>query len=277
MTRKAAFKVFVLLFLALVVLGVGAAFLLQGCARSSNHAPEAPGSIDLNSDTPWGYPHAGKLLHKVAFTIGYDPQKREPLWVAYHVDRENVGLRGLTKRQFVPDPELPPDESATDRDYRGSGYDRGHMAPFASVRRPNDPRPECESCYFSNICPQSPGLNRVTWAHLEKRVRDWAVRYGRVWVIVGPVFGPGSDWTRSGRVAVPTAFYMVIIRQDQDGLKALAFEMGQSVHDPSEHFERFLTSVGAVERETGLDFLTTLPDEVRKQLETFTPRDVWPN
>lgn len=240
---------------------VCACVLLSSCAQ---WAPEGP----RDENAPWGMPKASRILHRIAFVVGYDPAKRQPAWVAYRVDKENVGLKGLTKRKFVPDPDLPLEESAWDEDYRGSGYDRGHMAPFASVRRPGDPRPEVESCFFSNICPQRPTLNRGSWAGLEAQVRKWAVQYGQVWVMVGPEFGPSPGKVPSGRVAIPEAFFMVIARMTEDGPKVLAFVMAQGVNAPKGSFDAYLVSVREVERATGLDFFSALPQEVQDRLET---------
>ena len=240
--------------------------LLFSCAPTPSGRIDPSGSKDDNS--PWGIPKAPRILHRVACTIGYDPARREPLWVCYRVDKENVGLKGLTKRKFVPDPELSREDSAWDEDYRGSGFDRGHMAPFASVRRPSDSRPEVESCYFSNICPQRPNLNRGSWAGLEARIRRWAVQHGRVYVMVGPEFGPNPSKVPSGRVAIPEAFFMVVARMADDGPRVLAFVMAQDVNDPKGSFEPYLVSVREVEKATGLDFFSALPRAVQDRLET---------
>jgi DNA/RNA endonuclease G (NUC1) len=84
----------------------------------------------VDEDAPWGLPKDGTsicILHRTAFTIGHDGAKRQPLWVAYNIKSEYVGLPALGKRKFVPDPELPAEESAVDSDYRNSGYERGHI------------------------------------------------------------------------------------------------------------------------------------------------------
>ena len=40
-----------------------------------------------------------------------------------------------TKRRdnFVADPSVPKEYSASLKDYKKSGYDRGHLAPYASM------------------------------------------------------------------------------------------------------------------------------------------------
>ena len=63
------------------------------------------------------------------------------------------------------------------------------------------------------------------WAELEALVRVWAQKFDEVWVIAGPVFGRSPKRTHTGRVAVPRAFYKIIIRKDGDSVKTLAFKI----------------------------------------------------
>ena len=36
--------------------------------------------------------------------------------------------------------------------------------------------------YMSNICPQNPNLNRGDWNDLEEKSRQWAKKYGAVYI-----------------------------------------------------------------------------------------------
>lgn len=56
-------------------------------------------------------------------------------------------------------------ESAALSDYRGSGYDRGHLAPAADMKWA--PAAMSESFLMSNMSPQDPGFNRGIWKKLE--------------------------------------------------------------------------------------------------------------
>lgn len=54
-----------------------------------------------------------------------------------------------------------------------------------------------ESFYLTNICPQNHELNGRDWQTLEKYVRDWAVKYGKVWIVCGPyVKDNREEWKR---------------------------------------------------------------------------------
>jgi endonuclease G len=44
-----------------------------------------------------------------------------------------------------------------------------------------------ETFFMSNMSPQAPSFNRGIWAKLEEKVRSWAVTYGEIFVVTGPV------------------------------------------------------------------------------------------
>lgn len=248
------------------------AVLLSGCAHSYSAL-----NISEISFLPFGKPiPACTCLSKTAFVIGHDGEKRQPRWVAYWVSSETADLPGIGKRKFVPDPELPESENAKDSDYAKSGYDRGHMAPYASVRRKGNPLPECESCYFSNICPQKPSLNQGIWKALENKERMWAKRYEKVWITTGPIFGEDGNTVPSGRVAVPMSFYKIIMQAQDGQLKALSYIIPQSVTKQDRNLKCYLVSIDDIEKATGIDFFSELPDDVENKMEAEVPCVEWP-
>jgi len=60
-------------------------------------------------------------------------------------------------------------ESATEKDYKHSGYDIGHLANAEDFA--NDCKNEKQTFYFLNALPQTPKLNRGCWKHIETEVR----------------------------------------------------------------------------------------------------------
>ena len=127
---------------------------------------------------------------------------------------------------------------------------------------------------MSNIAPQSPDLNRIWWRVLEeKEANDFAVRLDRVWVMTGPVFAGDVKKLPSG-VDVPTAFFRIILDEENGQPRVLAFIAPQTVtgHEP---LAQFLTSVREIERQTGLDFHPQLPKDVQDRMETVKAARVW--
>lgn len=72
--------------------------------------------------------------------------------------------------KFIADPQIP--NTKFNIYYQGSSYDQGHQfdADDASCSTID----EAECWYFSNMVPQLPNLNRITWRGLENYTRTVA-------------------------------------------------------------------------------------------------------
>lgn len=68
------------------------------------------------------------ILKRTAYTTSYDKVNKIPKWVAWHLisDHTNGDQRRLSN--FIVDDEVPAPRAEL-VDYKGSGYDRGHMCP----------------------------------------------------------------------------------------------------------------------------------------------------
>ena len=110
-----------------------------------------------------------QIICHTGYTVSYNSDWKIPNWVAYELTKEEVG--GAVERYdvFMPDPVVPSDESATTYDYKGTGWDRGHMAPAGDMKWSEQAMKE--SFYLSNICPQNKKLNSGIWKDLEEQVR----------------------------------------------------------------------------------------------------------
>jgi len=114
-------------------------------------------------------------------------------------------------------------DQAEPTDYQGSGYDRGHQAPAEDFAW--SPETMVDSFSMANMAPQLPGLNRAEWEHLEETVRAWALARGELIIYVGPIVPPHPKTIGANHVAVPTAFWKIIV--DPNQAEALAFMMPQ--------------------------------------------------
>ncbi len=214
-----------------------------------------------------------RILANRGYVVGYSERLRNPRWAAYHV-------RDLSR---IPVPKPRPEKFEVDRrtasrvgseSYSGSGYDRGHMAPNYAIATRHGEAAQRETFLMSNITPQRHALNAGLWRELETRAAtSWPARYGEVWVIVGPVFGANPRTLRGG-VAVPEAFFKIIIDEQDGRLRTLAFLVPQDVPegaDPARH----LTTIEEIERRTGLDFLPELDEQSQRAIETQRAARVW--
>jgi endonuclease G len=76
-----------------------------------------------------------------------------------------------------------------------------------------------------------------------------------------------------GRVAVPDAFFMIVVDESDGRVRTQAFLLPQE--PVSERLDSYLVSIDEVERRTGLDFLAELPDDAETALESRPAARAW--
>ena len=122
---------------------------------------------------------------------------------------------------------------------------------------------------MSNISPQIPGCNRGIWKRLETQVRKWAIREEKICVITGPIFPADHKEMGSTKIAVPIAFYKVILDLTPPR-KMIAFIIP---NEPSKRrIQSFIVPVDKVESITGHHFFSALsgnPDYEFKKKSDF--------
>jgi endonuclease G len=196
------------------------------------------------------------VITHTGFSLLYSETHEQPEWVAYELTREETWKTVKRTDRFLPDP-LVPTGTATDADYRGSGYDRGHMAPAADMGW--SAKAMAESFYYSNMSPQVPACNRGVWKRLEEKVRSWAVEYGALYIVTGPVLSDTLPFIGPDKVSVPFYYYKVIVDHSPAGMKGIGFIVPNTGSD--ELLSHFAVSIDSVETLTGIDFFPALPDE----------------
>ncbi len=211
------------------------------------------------------------VIQHTGYTLCYNEEHEQPLWVAYLLTADEV-FAGEADRvdNFREDPSIPTG-SATLDDYRGSGYDRGHLCPAAdqswSVQAMDD------SFYLSNMSPQTHSFNAGIWLDLESAVRTMAAQNNEICVVTGPVLTDGPYKTiGENKVSVPNAYYKVILDYYGDEKKAIGFVLHQ---DDKGKISTFAVSVDYVEALTNIDFFPLLDDEEEKALEDQCEPELW--
>ena len=199
------------------------------------------------------------------YTVAYDPDTRNPAWVAYKVEWGGGGAAPKRPGKFKEDKRLP--SPVSHKDYTNSGYDRGHMAPSYAIGVRYGKGGQRETFLMSNVIPQTPGLNQGPWRLLEEHVaKNWA-NEAPVWVVTGPLYDDAPDVIGPG-IEVPDACWKVFIQKYSSNAppRAVAFIIPQRVlrNDP---YTDFVTSVDEVERRTGIDFFSELEDDSERIIE----------
>ncbi|MFZ3421221.1 DNA/RNA non-specific endonuclease [Vibrio harveyi] len=214
--------------------------------------------------------NSDQFLCRDGYAVGYNYDTKNADWVAYHITAESVNITNKRSNSFKEDTEMPDYARSTLADYKGSGYDREHLAPSATMDFTRESMKQ--SFLMSNMSPQLPGFNRVGWRVLEEHVRDLANEYNELYVVTGPIY-QGNEGTIGNGVVIPSAFYKVILDPSFD--EAIAFIVPHRDVSSSE-LANFITTIDEVERQTGLDFFAQTPDSIEDNMESVKWEEMWP-
>lgn len=214
----------------------------------------------------------GKVIDHDYYTLSYSEEHEQAEWVAYETDIHRLPKNVDRTDNFRQDRDISTGSASLD-DYSGSGYDRGHLAPAGDMHFSREAMDR--SFLMSNISPQESSFNRGIWRELEEQVRDWTRGYKHLYVVTGPVLTQRAK-ARIGDnyVAVPRAFYKVLLDYDEPELKAVGFVINNEKSD--QPLDTYAMSVDEVEEITGLDFFHELPDNLEEKLERKYQVGRWP-
>jgi endonuclease G len=216
----------------------------------------------------------GAIVRHKYYTLSYSENDEQAEWVAYVLTRQRLQMDWQDRPDLFESDPLVRTGSATLSDYRGSGYDRGHLAPAADMAF--NTTAITESFYLSNISPQVRDFNHGVWKELEELSRDWAIKFKQLYVVTGPILKDGGKGEiGANRVTVPTAYYKILLDLSETNPKAIAFIVPNEVsYDP---LFKYTVSIDEVEKQTGINFYPKLMSrELERELESNPNHDLWP-
>lgn len=212
--------------------------------------------IDLSS----GYPqaHTGDtILTYLGFHLAYNEQYEQAAWVAYVLTRDKIESGTIERSDNFRSDKSIVTGSASLADYRGSGFDRGHLAPAGDMKW--DQLAMSQSFLMSNMSPQRPAFNRGIWRKLETEVRNWALEKDSLYVITGPLFSPLDSLIGENGVGIPGHYFKVLVDLSPPDHDMIAFLLPNS--GSSEELIQFAITVDSLEQLTAYDFFSVAPDQ----------------
>ncbi len=218
----------------------------------------------------WPSSSTGAVVHHNHYMLSYSEKHEQAEWVAYRVDRSHITQDDRTRPYFIQDPKVKT-ASADWRNYKGSGYNRGHLCP-AGDRKFTQAAYD-ETFYTSNISPQHPDFNGGVWNRLEQQVRRWAKSEGPLTVVTAGVLRGNLPTIGREQVAVPQYFYKIVAKGEGEALKVIAFLIPNEKTDVG--LKRFVVPVDQVEELTGIDFFQGVPSELQEKLEATVNTKAW--
>lgn len=161
--------------------------------------------------------------------------------------------------------------SATLADYKGSGYDWGHLFPAADAAY--DSSVMCDCFYLSNMSPQVNAFNAGIWAKLEAQVRKWALEFATIYVVTGGLLYDGLPTIGVDSVAVLEYYYKVILCSNRNETFGIGFILKNE--KSTNPLTSFVVTIDSVEHATGIDFFPLLPDDIENSVESHIDTSKW--
>lgn len=212
------------------------------------------------------------------YATSYNAALGQPNWVAYNLDGAHHGTVSRCDC-FTHDPQLPGTFTRiSSAEYLSSGYSRGHMV--MSADRDIAQWDNATTYYFTNIIPQTAANNEGPWGDLEQYLGGQADAGKEVYIISGGAKHQGT-LKGLGHVAIPTRTWKVAVLMPKDqglaqatsagALQVIAVDMPNTATMPSANWMDYRVSVDSVEKLTGYDLLSLLPDAVEAAVENGAP------
>ena len=211
-----------------------------------------------------------QIIRHDYYTLSYSEKHEQAEWVAYELKKNYVQNNDFKRPYFIEDPKVKTG-SADWRNYKKSGYDKGHLCPAGdmefALKAYND------TFFTSNISPQLHDFNGGIWNRLEQKVRYWATKYDGIYVVTGGILHPSLQTIGKEKVSVPNYFYKILLDYSNGQYRMIAFLVPSKKSDKPLY--DFVVSVDTVEKMTGIDFFPKLDDKIENNLEKASNYKAW--
>lgn len=221
------------------------------------------------------------LLSKSQYVLSYNNSRGTANWVAWHMS--NAWKGSATRCDcFATDTQLPSTFfRASSSSFSGSGFDRGHMCP--SEDRDGSSTDNAATFLMSNMIPQAPNNNQITWNAFEGYCRNLLNQGNELYIVSG---GYGNGGTGSnggvtttlanGAIAVPSRVWKAVVvmpigsndlSRVSSTTRVIAIDVPNTQTASSQPWHAYRTSVDAIEAQTGLDLFNLVSSEVQNSIE----------
>lgn len=193
------------------------------------------------------------------FALNYSGISKTPLWVAEKLTPERLAIRIKREDSFHEELRLPENARATLDNYRGSGYDRGHMAPNADM---NNKTAQHHSFSLANMVPQTPENNQHTWREIEEATRAMVTKYKLdAYIVTGPAYlNQRVKYIKKGhQVLVPSHVYKAVYFP-KVGMASAYFAANDQSKTAS------IISICDLEQRIGINIFPEVNEEIKQQI-----------
>ncbi len=219
------------------------------------------------------YPsHKGQLVKHKFYALSYVEEWEQAEWVCYKLTKQILQMPNVKRSDWFNEDPLITTGSAKHFQYKGSGYTRGHMAPAGDMSF--DQTAMEESFFMSNMSPQPRALNNGIWRELEEQTRDWVYQNKELYIVSGPVFYGSPKYFKKHKIAIPDAFFKVLLDVDGPEKKGICFIIPNKLSN--QPLSDFAFSIDEAESKTGINFFSQFMVNEIESLESSINIARWP-
>jgi endonuclease G len=185
------------------------------------------------------------LSVKKGYVMSYNGAEGRANWVGWTLRASDVGSVDRSNR-YRQDDGFPRGFKIIDeKDYRDSGYDRGHLCN--SEDRTSSEYLNVETFLMSNMLPQTAALNRGPFKFLEAYCRKLAVKKGQKLLIYSG--GIGSQGRLASGVIVPKYCWKVVYTES-----VVYYVLFPNDNEVNKNWKTYVVSKDRLEKMTGFQF-----------------------
>lgn len=140
------------------------------------------------------------IIDKGIYKANFSNTLHQPRYVSYKLYK---GGGSCDRKSYSFKNDVENAECATDADYKGHSYDKGHLANAEDFAF--DCKKDELTFRYYNCLPQTPNLNRGPWKTNETEIRKWS-QTQKLYIICGGFFGS----KKMGNSAVPSYCWKVV-------------------------------------------------------------------
>ncbi len=244
--------------------------------RDNNMALGNPSGALASTAYPNNY-----LMVKPQYAISYNNSKLTCNWVSWHLSSAWIGS-APRQDDFRADNTLPSSWVwVGGTDYSGSGFDRGHMCPSAD--RTGSITDNSATFLMTNMVPQAPKNNQITWANLENYCRTLVDAGNELYIISG-TWGQGGTGSAGYKttistmnITVPAYVWKIIVvlpvglndvSRITTSTRVIAVWMPNTQTVNSQPWGYYRTTVDYIESQTGYNFLSNVSSSIQSVIES---------
>ena len=215
--------------------------------------------------------HSHYLIQRPIEALDYNDSRGQPNWASWDLTSGDTNSAVVRQDSYATDSNLPPNFYLVgEGEYSGSGFDRGHLCPSAD--RTDSTNDNNLTFLMSNMMPQAPDNNQITWKGFENYCRSLAGAGNELLILCGPSGFNSNHLSSSTRILIPSNTWKIVVIVPLGSGTALSRITTSTnrvitirvpnTNGVSANWSNYVTSAHEIELETGFSFFTALPESI---------------